>query len=129
MPPYPEPYPPTWSAMRSTLQYSIQSSNIRLSNTKMLPTALHGQWMKVAKCISAPCLAKSGEDTLPIWGILLFCSSDLGKMYYWLKVAICRFSTKRNSWLRVAIFHSIASKLRMPSVTAVPVSNSGKALC
>ena len=85
--------------------------------------------MKVAKCISAPCLAKSGEDTLPIWGILLFCSSDLGKMYYWLKVAICRFSTKRNSWLRVAIFHSIASKLRMPSVTAVPVSNSGKALC
>ena len=87
-----------------------------------------GQWMKVAKCISAPCLAKSGEDTLPIWGILLFCSSDIGKMYYWLKVAIYRFSTKRNSWLRVAIFHSIALKLRMPSVTAVPVSNSGKAL-
>ena len=74
-------------------------------------------------------LGKIRRRPLPIWGILLFCSSGLVKMYYWLKVDIYRFSTKRNSWLRVAIFHSIALKLSMPSVTAVPVSNSGKALC
>ena len=38
--------------------------------------------MQVAKAFLASCLVKSGEGTLPLWGILLFCSSGVVKMHH-----------------------------------------------